>query len=163
MSAGSTVSSRAQIREVIRQVTDFAEIGEYFDMPVNTYSSGMRARLSFGLSMAFEFDVYLIDELTSVGDAIFREKAKAAFENIRKRASLIFVSHNLKTLRQSCQSALFLRDGKADFYPDIDDGLAAYNDYIQEHRNTASSARRTSPGSLPRPGEKPGGRPAVKN
>ena len=126
--------SPSQIKEVMRQVTDFAEIGEYFDMPVNTYSSGMRARLGFGLSMAFEFDVYLIDELTSVGDAIFREKAKAAFEHIRNRASLIFVSHNLKTLRQSCQSALFLRDGLADFYQDIDDGIGAYQEYIREHR-----------------------------
>lgn len=127
--------NRDQISQVIDLVTDFAEIGEYFDMPVNTYSSGMRARLSFGLSMAFKFDVYLIDELTSVGDAIFREKAKAAFENIRKRASLIFVSHNLKTLRESCQSALFLRDGIADFFPNIDEGIAAYTEYIRQHRN----------------------------
>jgi capsular polysaccharide transport system ATP-binding protein len=133
--------SPAQIKEVMRQVNDFAEIGEYFDMPVNTYSSGMRARLGFGLSMAFEFDVYLIDELTSVGDAIFREKAKAAFENIRTRASLIFVSHNLKTLRQSCQSALFLRDGMADFYQDIDDGIGAYQEYIQEHRQHGRSMK----------------------
>jgi capsular polysaccharide transport system ATP-binding protein len=125
----------AQTSDVTNQVIDFAEIGEYFDMPVNTYSSGMRARLSFGLSMAFQFDVYLVDELTSVGDAIFREKAKAAFEKIRKRASLIFVSHNLKTLRESCQSALFLRDGLADFYPHIEDGITAYAEYIQSHRN----------------------------
>ncbi|MES2657369.1 MAG: ABC transporter ATP-binding protein [Verrucomicrobiota bacterium] len=135
-------------RYVISQVVDFAEIGEYFDMPVSTYSSGMKGRLSFGLSMAFEFDVYLIDELTSVGDTIFREKAKAAFENIRKRASLIFVSHNIKTLRQSCQSALFLRDGSADFYPDIDEGIEAYNEYVREHRNNENpiEARRKSPG-----------------
>ncbi len=132
-----------QIREVMRQVTDFAEIGEYFDMPINTYSSGMRARLSFGLSMAFRFDVYLIDELTSVGDILFREKAKAAFEHIRSRASLIFVSHNLKTLRQSCQAALFLRDGKADFFDDIDEGIAAYEDYIHEHRNHGMPKRGT--------------------
>jgi capsular polysaccharide transport system ATP-binding protein len=130
--------NKDQIRDVIEQVTDFAEIGEYFDMPINTYSSGMRARLSFGLSMAFDFDVYLIDELTSVGDAIFREKAKAAFERIRKRASLIFVSHNLRTLRQSCQSALFLRDGLADYYPNIQDGLDAYEEYIRQHRNHGS-------------------------
>jgi capsular polysaccharide transport system ATP-binding protein len=104
-------------------------------MPINTYSSGMRARLSFGLSIAFNFDVYLIDELTSVGDAIFREKAKAAFEKIRKRASLIYISHNLKALRESCQTALFLRDGKADFFEDIQDGIEAYTQYIREHRN----------------------------
>jgi capsular polysaccharide transport system ATP-binding protein len=126
---------RDATREVIQQVTDFAEIGEYFEMPINSYSSGMRARLSFGLSMAFDFDVYLVDELTSVGDAIFREKAKAAFERIRKRASLIYVSHNLNSLKESCQSALFLRDGMADYYQNIDDGIDAYAEYTREHRN----------------------------
>ena len=132
-------------RHVINQVTAFAELGEYFNMPVSTYSSGMRARLSFGMSMAFEFDVYLIDELTSVGDMIFREKAKAAFENIRKRASLVFVSHSLKTLRDSCQSALFLRDGQADYFQNIDDGIAAYEDYIQEYRLGKIPKRGNSP------------------
>ena len=129
-------------RYVVNLVSDFAEIGEYFDMPVGTYSSGMRGRLSFGLSMAFEFDVYLIDELTSVGDTNFREKAKAAFESIRKRASLIFVSHNIKILKQSCQSALFLRNGMADFYPNIDDGIEAYNEYVREHRNNSNPKTR---------------------
>ncbi len=127
--------SRNATDEVTRQVMDFAEIGEYFDMPINTYSSGMRARLSFGLSMAFDFDVYLVDELTSVGDIIFREKAKAAFEKIRKRASLIYVSHNLKSLAKSCQSALFIRDGIVNYYENIDDGIAAYTEYTRERRN----------------------------
>ncbi len=131
-----------ETRYVIRLVTDFAELGEYFDMPVTTYSSGMRGRLSFGLSMAFKFDVYLIDELTSVGDSIFREKAKAAFENIRKRASLIYVSHNLKTLQQSCQSALFVRDGTADFFPEISDGIQAYKEYVREHRNHSNPRKK---------------------
>jgi ABC-type polysaccharide/polyol phosphate transport system ATPase subunit len=99
----------------------------------------MRARLSFGLSMAFKFDVYLIDELTSVGDMIFREKAKAAFEDIRKRASLIFVSHNLKTLKTSCQSALFLRDGQADYFPDINEGIRAYREYIRVQQSSKAS------------------------
>lgn len=124
------------IRNVMKHVMEFAEIGEYFDMPVTTYSSGMRARLSFGLSMSFKFDIYLIDELTSVGDIIFREKARAAFNKIRKRASLIFVSHNLHSLKESCESALFLRDGLADYFPNIDDGLHAYKEYIQAHRNS---------------------------
>lgn len=121
---------RADTNYVIEQVTDFAEIGEYFDMPVRTYSSGMRARLSFGLSMAFDFDVYLVDELTSVGDAIFREKAKEAFQKITERASLIFVSHNLNTLRKTCSSALFLREGQATYYEKVDDGISAYTEYI---------------------------------
>ena len=127
--------NRQQFRQVVDEVCEFCEIGEYFDMPVNTYSSGMRGRLSFGLSLAFAFDVYLIDELTSVGDAIFREKAQEAFARIRSRASLIYVSHNLTMLKKSCQSALFLRNGLADFYPDIEEGIAAYTEYIREHRN----------------------------
>jgi capsular polysaccharide transport system ATP-binding protein len=122
-------------KRVNDQVVAFAQIGEYYDMPVGTYSSGMRARLSFGLSMSFKFDVYLIDELTSVGDAIFREKADAAFEEIRSRSSLIFVSHNLGTLRTTCDSALFLRDGQATFYKDIDEGLQAYQDFIGAHND----------------------------
>lgn len=130
-----------EIHHVTNQVVNFAELGEYFDMPVSTYSSGMRARLSFGLSMAFKFDVYLIDELTSVGDSIFREKATSAFEQIRKRASLIFASHNLGTLRETCQSALFLRDGKADYYPEISEGLDAYSEYIKEFK-----AKKQNPG-----------------
>lgn len=126
--------SLAQKRQVIDEVVEFAELGDYFDLPVKTYSSGMRARLSFGLSMAFEFDVYLIDELTSVGDAIFREKAKRAFNNLRNRASIIFVSHNLQTLRDSCNSALFLHDGTATFHSDIESGIQAYQSYIQANR-----------------------------
>ncbi len=143
-----------ETRYVISLVVDFAEIGEYFDMPVGTYSSGMRGRLSFGLSMAFEFDVYLIDELTSVGDTIFREKAKAAFESIRKHASLIFVSHNIKMLKQSCQSALFMRNGMADFYPNIDDGIEAYNEYVKEHRNNSNPKNREGKDRTKSPSEK---------
>jgi len=150
-----------QSRHVVRQVTEFAELGEYFDMPVSTYSSGMRARLSFGLSMAFQFDVYLIDELTSVGDPIFKEKARAAFEKIRKRASLVFVSHNLNTLRKTCDSALFLRDGLANFYPNIDDGLDAYSEYIQEHQNHANRHAKFGAGAI-RKAEKRAARRAAR-
>jgi capsular polysaccharide transport system ATP-binding protein len=125
-----------QTRQVIEEVMEFTELGDYFNLPVKSYSSGMRARLSFGLSMAFLFDVYLIDELTSVGDAIFRAKAKQAFSNLRHRASIIFVSHNLQTLRESCDSALFLHDGTAAFFPNIEDGIGAYQEYIRSDRLT---------------------------
>lgn len=132
---------RPDTRQVIRQVSEFAEIGEYFDMPVNTYSSGMRARLGFGLSMAFQFDVYLIDELTSVGDVNFKQKAKLAFKEICKESSLIYVSHSLNTLRDSCDSALFLRDGHANYYPDIEEGIQAYAEYASEHSHVGRPMR----------------------
>lgn len=121
---------KAETAKIMQEVEEFAELEKFFEMPVKSYSSGMRARLGFGLSMCFDFDYYLIDELTSVGDAIFRQKATKAFEKIKNHASLVFVAHNLKTLRQSCDSALFLRNGLADYYEDIEDGIDAYQDYI---------------------------------
>lgn len=124
--------TREETDQVIEGVLDFSELDEFFYMPVKTYSSGMRARLGFGLSINFDFDYYLIDELTSVGDAIFRKKASKAFEEIRKRAAVVFVAHNLNTLRNSCESALFLRDGNATYHEDIEEGIEAYEAYISK-------------------------------
>ena len=123
--------SSPETLKILKDVIAFSELGPFFDMPVKTYSSGMRARLGFGLSISFEFDYYLIDELTSVGDAIFRKKAQEAFEDIKSRASLIFVAHNLQTLRESCDSALFLRDGLASYHPSIEEGIELYQQYIK--------------------------------
>jgi capsular polysaccharide transport system ATP-binding protein len=119
-----------QTRSVVEQVTEFAELGDYFDMPIKTYSSGMRARLGFGLSMSFKFDVYVVDELTSVGDATFRKKAKFAFEEFRQRAKLIFASHNMETLRETCESVIFIRNGLIDYYEDVEEGIRAYSHFI---------------------------------
>jgi len=123
--------SKAETKQVLNGVIDFTELGDFFDMPVKSYSSGMRARLGFGLSINFDFDYYLIDELTSVGDAIFRTKATKEFERIKQSSSLIYVAHNLKSLEDSCQSALFLRDGDVTYYENIKDGINAYQDYIK--------------------------------
>ena len=122
--------NKAEIQASIAAIITFAELGEYFDMPVKSYSSGMRARLGFGLSINFDFNYYLIDELTSVGDAAFRAKAAKEFERIKRSSSLIYVAHNLNSLKQSCESALFLRDGEVTYYEDIKDGIRAYNEYI---------------------------------
>jgi capsular polysaccharide transport system ATP-binding protein len=92
-------------------VEDFAELGDYFDMPVLTYSSGMKAKLTFGISMAFRFDYYLIDELTAVGDAVFRKKSQACFAERRKTATLLVVSHSMGTIRALCDQAMVLHKG----------------------------------------------------
>ncbi len=126
--------TKGETNLILEKVQEFAELGKFFDMPVKTYSSGMRARLGFGLSINFDFDYYLIDELTSVGDAIFRKKAKAAFEEIRKRASLVFVAHNLNTLKESCESALFLRKGIATYHESVDEGIECYEEFIKQHQ-----------------------------
>lgn len=92
----------------------------------------MRARLGFGLSVNFDFDYYLIDELTSVGDIIFKRKAKKEFKRIAESSSLIYVSHSLKSLKSACKSAIFLHDGTLSYYDDIKDGIRAYKSYIEQ-------------------------------
>ena len=118
--------TKEQTLATLEAVQEFAEIGDFFDQRVKTYSSGMRARVAFGLSIIFDFDYYLIDELTAVGDASFRKKAQIEFAKIKERASLVFVSHNLQMLLESCDAAILLKDGEGIYYQDIKEGIKAY-------------------------------------
>lgn len=115
-------------RSVVSFVEDFAELGTYLDMPVHTYSSGMRAKLAFGISMAFEFEYYLIDELTAVGDAVFKKKSQAFFAERRKKATLIVVSHNMATITSLCDKMLVLHEG---VLHDFGDNEQARNFYTE--------------------------------
>lgn len=116
----------ADIPERIAFIQDFAEIGDAFDEPINTYSSGMKSRLLFGLSLAFDFDVYISDEVTATGDAAFRQKAAAAFQKLTDQAGLIMISHGVGTLKQFCTAGIWLHQGQAYWFDRIDDALAAY-------------------------------------
>jgi len=116
-----------EMRRIIRFVEDFAEIGEAFDEPIRTYSSGMRSRLGFGLSFAFDFDVYISDEATAVGDRAFKDKAKQLFRDKVGQASLIMVSHGEGILRDLCQAGVYLKEGEAHWYDDIEDAIVAYH------------------------------------
>jgi capsular polysaccharide transport system ATP-binding protein len=118
-------------RDVMKYVEEFCEIGHYFDMPVRTFSSGMRARLAFGLSLAFEFDTYLIDEVTAVGDAAFRQKAQRELDKRIRSANVILVSHNNDVLRDSCDCGLVLDQGNAVLYDDIETAIQAYASIVQ--------------------------------
>ncbi|MCX7207980.1 MAG: ABC transporter ATP-binding protein [Proteobacteria bacterium] len=113
-------------------IQDFAEIGDAFDHPVKSYSSGMKARLQFAMSLAFDFDVYISDEVTSVGDAAFRNKAAAAFKNLADKAGLIMVAHGEATLKQFCSAGIWIHDGKAHWFDQIDDALKAYKDTLKK-------------------------------
>ncbi|MFC0047248.1 ABC transporter ATP-binding protein [Rheinheimera tilapiae] len=119
-----------QISQIIQQVQQFAELGPAFDKPVKTYSSGMRSRLAFGLSLAFDFDVYLSDEATSVGDAAFKQKATEAFRSRVGSASLIMVSHSNSILKDLCQAGIWLNDGKAIWYDKLEDAIRDYHQSI---------------------------------
>ncbi|MBE9607838.1 ABC transporter ATP-binding protein [Chitinilyticum piscinae] len=120
-----------EIPEKLAFIQDFAEIGDAFDEPVKSYSSGMKSRLLFGMSLAFDFDVYLSDEITAVGDAAFRNKAAAAFKKLSDHAGLIMVSHGEGTLRQFCQAGIWLHQGQAYWFDDIEDALKNYKDSIK--------------------------------
>lgn len=117
----------ADVDDVVGFTMAFAELGDYFHMPVKTYSSGMRARLAFGLSMAIEFDAYLVDEVTAVGDTQFQEKCRKAFEARSGRSSVIIVSHSLTTIKEYCQRCAVLKAGKFRCFDSVDEA----NDYYE--------------------------------
>lgn len=117
-----------ELADRIAFVQDFAELGDFFDEPVKTYSSGMKSRLQFGLSLAFEFDVYISDEVTSTGDRAFKKKASFAFKSLLNKAGLIMVSHSEGTLKDFCQAGVWLHGGKAHWFDNIDDALRAYHE-----------------------------------
>lgn len=122
-------ATRDELKEKVAFVEEFAELGKYFDMPIKTYSSGMKSRLGFGLSMAFKFDYYLVDEVTAVGDARFKQKCAELFKERHKEASFLMVSHSLNSLKEFCDIALFAgRDNKIAYYPCVDDAIAAYKE-----------------------------------
>lgn len=104
-------------------VQEFSDLDKFFDMPVRSYSSGMRARLAFGLSMGLGFDWYLVDEITAVGDASFRKKSLDVFRSRLADAGLLMVSHSPNTLRDYCTSGIVLEDGNAIYFHDIEDAI----------------------------------------
>jgi len=108
----------------------FSELGSYFDVPLRSYSSGMRGRFAFSVSLACNFDYYLVDEALETGDARYKEKFRLAFEERRASASVILVSHNEQTVRRNCDMAAILHDGQLDVYDDLKDALGQYK-YLQ--------------------------------
>lgn len=114
--------------EVIDKVESFAELGNFFYEPVSKYSSGMGARLAFGLSMAIEFQVYLVDELMAVGDARFKAKSKAAFQAMLPRSKLLMVSHSMGALREYCDTGLVIDNGKITYFEDLDAAIERYKE-----------------------------------
>jgi capsular polysaccharide transport system ATP-binding protein len=114
------------VRKTIRFVEEFSEIGDYLDVQVKTYSSGMMSRLAFGLSMAIEFECYLVDEITGVGDVRFQERCRLAFEKRRERADLIVISHSMSTIKDYCQRGAVLVDGQLMMFDKVDKAIEVY-------------------------------------
>ena len=123
-------AKQEELKEKIEFVEEFAELGKYFDMPIKTYSSGMRSRLGFGLSMAFKFDYYIVDEVTAVGDARFKEKCAQLFKERHKESSFLMVSHSLNSLREFCDVAIVFKNSYIiGYYENVQSGIDEYKMY----------------------------------
>jgi len=105
---------------LVEFVETFAELGKHYHLPFRTYSAGMRSRLAFGVSMGIRFDTYLVDEVTSVGDAAFREKSEAMFNNRLASSGAIVVSHSMDLLRRVCTAGAVLEAGKIEMFEDVE-------------------------------------------
>ncbi|MBK1688177.1 ABC transporter ATP-binding protein [Rubrivivax gelatinosus] len=116
----------AELRERVAFVEAFAEIGDYFDLPMKSFSSGMRSRVAFGLSMAFEFDYYLIDEVMAVGDAQFKSKSREVMMQRLRKANVIMTTHSMGDIRQYCNIVVHVDAGRVTVYEDIEQGILAY-------------------------------------
>jgi capsular polysaccharide transport system ATP-binding protein len=113
-----------------QQVEDFAEIGRFFDEPVKNYSSGMRSRITFGLTMGFDFDfdVLLIDELGAVGDANFRKKSEKLLLEKYEKTKLIMVNHSMPELKKFCDAGLLIHQQNLVFFDNVNDAIQEYQD-----------------------------------
>ena len=115
------------VEDKIAFVEDFAELGRYFREPLETYSSGMHARLAFAISMVIDFDCFLIDEVVAVGDSRFQQKCHDELFVNRKDRAMIFVSHNDHYIKEHCQRAAVLQQGHLHQFDDVEAALQFYH------------------------------------
>lgn len=117
--------------ELTAFVEEFAELGDFFNMPVRSYSSGMRSRLAFGASMGIHFDTYLVDEVTAVGDARFKRKSQQVFHDRMSTSSAIVVNHSMPGLRNFCDSGLVLENGSVTYFEDLEEAIEYHTELMK--------------------------------
>jgi lipopolysaccharide transport system ATP-binding protein len=117
---------RQEIDDRLQEIIEFAELGDFIDTPVQSYSSGMAVRLGFSVAIHTEPDVLLLDEVLAVGDAAFRDKCYRRVNKLRKRAAIIFVSHNMEQIARISSRSLVLAKGQASFYGDVSGAVKTY-------------------------------------
>ncbi|MEM7176752.1 MAG: ABC transporter ATP-binding protein [Pseudomonadota bacterium] len=117
-------------RDLMTFVAEFSELDTYLDVPVAHYSTGMRGRLAFGLSMGVHFDTYLVDEVIGAGDQSFRVKCRDYLNARLRRSNLIMVSHNMNMIRDFCDCALVVEGGRLSFFGDLERGITAHMDNL---------------------------------
>lgn len=126
--------TKKQIEEKTEEIIDFAELGDFIDMPVKSYSSGMYSKLAFSITAILETDIMLIDEILSVGDAKFRKKSYAKMQELIAEAhrTVIIVSHSMATLANLCDSVIWLEKGEIRMIGKTKEVIAAYTEYMNK-------------------------------
>ncbi|MDW3117927.1 ABC transporter ATP-binding protein [Roseovarius pacificus] len=117
--------------EMVAFTREFAQLEGHFNLPLRTYSSGMKSRLAFAMSMAVPFDTYLIDEVTAVGDAAFKQKSEAMLRNRLQNSGAVIVSHSMPLLTRLCESGVVLDRGRFFYYPRIDKAIEHHEHVMQ--------------------------------
>ena len=125
---------RKDARERLSFVMDLAELGSYVDRPIKDYPKGMKPRLVFGLTMALDFDYYVIDEVLAAGDSVFREKCNQVLAEKLRSARVIVASRNLGLVRKLADCAVVLRDGLLFGFDDLEDGIRSWQAAAKESR-----------------------------
>jgi capsular polysaccharide transport system ATP-binding protein len=115
-------------QELMDFVADFSELGKQFHQPIHTYSAGMKSRLAFGVSMGIHFDMYLVDEVTAVGDSSFQEKSEAVFMERMSSSGAIFISHSVSSVRRVCSAVATLENGVLTYFDDVNEGIAHHQE-----------------------------------
>ncbi len=138
--------SSDEIRQTIEKVREISDIGKHFELPVNTYSSGMRQRLSFAISMSLDFDYYLFDEIGAGGDRAFKKLANELIEKRLSSANFIMVSHNPGDVIELCQAAILLRDATVTYFDDVRKALEEYGESDFVEKRGKRRARKQSGG-----------------
>lgn len=132
-------TTHEEMREKVRFVEEFAELGEYFDQPIRFYSSGMRSRINLGTSLAFEFDYYLMDEVGAAGDAAFKAKSRKILQERIEQAHVIVVSHSMSEIARLCNVVVLVQDGQAYLFEDVKEGIDAYQSMAKDIKWDAGS------------------------
>ncbi|MBN8777126.1 ABC transporter ATP-binding protein [Thiomonas arsenitoxydans] len=121
----------AEIKRKTEDIAEFTELGDYLDLPLRTYSSGMRVRLAFAISTAVEADILLLDEVLGVGDASFQEKANKRLQDLHARAEIVVLAiHSSDTIRKTCNKVLWIERGKVKMFGKVDEVVSAYDKHM---------------------------------
>lgn len=136
--------TKPEIDQMVSYVRDLAKIGHYFEMPVNTYSAGMRQKVAFGINMSMQFDYYLFDEISAGGDREFRKTAKAMVAERLRTSRFVMTSHDTSELLELCDAGIVIKDGTLTYFDDVRDAAIFYGDEVEDMGRRKSRKRRRS-------------------